>query len=73
MLEDEAMGKVYDRLCKVEKTGGNTVYEQEKYGQVVCEKCRKTKRQKEGKTERRRWRKGATDVAGPRAIQVIMV
>ena len=33
----------------------------------------KKQRQKEGKTERQRWRKGATDVAGPRAIQVIMV
>lgn len=31
------------------------------------------KRQKEGKTERQKWRKGATDVAEPRAIQVIMV
>lgn len=50
-------------------------YEMENCGQVVCERGRKTKRgkqrQKEGKTER--WRKGATDVAGPRAIQVIMV
>lgn len=45
----------------------------------VCEGFRRTKRQenrdrkREGKTERQRWRKGATDVAGPRAIQVIMV
>lgn len=31
------------------------------------------KTQIEGKTEGQKWRKGATDVAGPRAIQVIMV
>lgn len=33
----------------------------------------KKMRQKEEKTERQKWRKGATDVAKPRAIQVIMV
>lgn len=34
---------------------------------------RDAERQRDRKTERQKWRKGATDVAGPRAIQVIMV
>lgn len=37
------------------------------------DKEREKQRQKEVKTERQRWRKGATDVVGPRAVQVIMV
>lgn len=37
------------------------------------ERQREKQRQKEVKTERQRWRKGATDVVGPRAVQVIMV
>lgn len=41
----------------------------------LCVRDAERQRQKnrDRKTERQRWRKGATDVAGPRAIQVIMV
>lgn len=36
LLEDEAMGKVCDRLSKVEKKLDGIKVQQEKYGQVVC-------------------------------------
>lgn len=39
------IGKVYDRLSKVEKLDG-IKHKLEKYGQVVCEGCVKAKRQK---------------------------
>ncbi len=75
MLEDEGIRKVHDGLNRVEKLDG-IKDKQENYGHVVGEGWRKTKRQKkqrERETERHRRRKGATDVAGPQAIQVITV
>lgn len=38
-----------------------------------AERQRDRKKNRDRKTERQKWRKGATDVVGPRAIQVIMV
>lgn len=39
----------------------------------MCVRHSSRHREKEGKTETQKWRKGTTDVAGPGAIQVIMV
>lgn len=51
LLEEGAMGKVYDRLKKVEELDG-IMDKQENYGHVLGERWRKTKRQKKTESER---------------------